>query len=229
MEGVHFEHPISVCSQHISKLLIVPKLSWPIQMHSLSILPIFLIAHSIFGSKYRHLYQRPNHNEQARPTRDPHPLPIIRLISEGENVSAKHRTALPARGQERKSTGSFGVCGMGVGDPGEDQGGGGEDDGGEHDAEVADAYAGARCEADVADCGGHGGGCDEGATDAETVGDIGCGDHNYEGEDVGRRAEAVGLNGGEGAHFGDDGGNEEREGREADIAAEVHDRGWVAW
>ena len=53
----------------------------------------------------------------------------------------------------------------------------------------------------------------------ELVGEPAEGDDCQEAEDVGRRGEALALDARESAHFGDDGGDEEGEGGEGDVAA----------
>lgn len=69
---------------------------------------------------------------------------------------------------------------------------------------------------------------DERSTQPDAIGDEGAGDNGYPAYDVGRRAEAVGLDLREGAHFRNDGRHEEREGAETDVAAKVHEGGEVA-
>lgn len=66
------------------------------------------------------------------------------------------------------------------------------------------------------------GGCEgaEGASHFELVGQPAEGDDREEAEDVGRGGEALGLDAGEGAHLGDDGGDEEGERGEGDVAGE---------
>lgn len=66
------------------------------------------------------------------------------------------------------------------------------------------------------------GGCEsaEGSSHLELVREPAEGDYGEETEDVGRGGQALALDAGEGAHFGDDGGDEEGEGGEGDVAVE---------
>ena len=76
---------------------------------------------------------------------------------------------------------------------------------------------------DEADGGDHCSEEDEGAAQLVAVGKPGQEYDHEETEEIWRRGEAVGLLAGVGAHLGDDGGHEEREGSEANVDTEVHD------
>jgi len=114
-----------------------------------------------------------------------------------------------------------------VQDPGEDVADAGEDaGGGEEDAGVARPSLLGGGEEDVAEGAGKGEEEDHEAALLGAVGDVGRGDGEEEGEKVGWGGEALGLDGGE-AHLGEDGGEEDGEGGEGDVAGEVHQGGEV--
>jgi hypothetical protein len=70
----------------------------------------------------------------------------------------------------------------------------------------------------------------EGPAQLEFVREPAEGDDGEEAEDVGRGGEALALDAGEGAHFGDDGGDEEGEGGEGDVAVrELVSEGVGSW
>ena len=107
---------------------------------------------------------------------------------------------------------------MNIRDPGQQQRHGREDLDAQEDAEVARAGRGRRRVDDEAyprqrRCEGA-----EGPAHLELVREPAEGDDGQEAEDVGRGGEALALDSRERAHFGDDGGDEEGEGGEGDVA-----------
>ena len=79
------------------------------------------------------------------------------------------------------------------------------------------------CEQDVTECADQGEEDDGDAALLGAVCDVGGCDDEEEGDEVGGRGEALGVDGGE-AHFGEDGREEDGEGGEGDVAGEVHQR-----
>lgn len=110
---------------------------------------------------------------------------------------------------------------MRVGDPGQGECYGGEDYSCQEDPEVPHCNGFLGREQDVADCSYETRACDEGTADPDSVREESRGDNYDEAEYVRRGGETVALDGGESTHFGDDGWDEERQGSEADVAAEV--------
>ena len=111
---------------------------------------------------------------------------------------------------------------MVVEDPGEDVADAGEDAGGcKEDAGIPRSGFLCRGQQDVAESADEGEDEDDETALLGAVRDVGCRDDEKEGDEVGRGGQPLGIDGGE-AHLGEDGGEEDGEGGEGDVAGEVH-------
>lgn len=186
---------------------------------------VLAITLTILPPQEKDLAQAGDDNDAARSEGHPHALAVVGRVGGREDVGAQDGTALAARGENGQGSAAFRVCRVRVAHPGEDEGDRDEDHHGQEEPEVPRRDGRLRGQDNVADGGDDGRADDERAPQLVPVGDEGACDDGDPAGDVRRGAEPVGLDGREDAHLGDDGGDEQREGGKADVAAKVH-QGW---
>lgn len=169
--------------------------------------------------------QKPVKYHKARA--HPHAHAIVRRVGRRVDACSEERTTLPNEIQDNDAHTAACVRALVVEHPGQDVGDTGEDTcGGEEDAGVPRSDSRCGGEQNVSDGADQREDDDGEATLLGAVGDV-CGDDNDDsGEEVRRRGETLRVNGAK-AHFGQDSRKEDREGREGDIAREIHERGEV--
>lgn len=178
----------------------------------------------IFPPQECHLHATRDDDQEAGAATDPHAFAVIRAFAFGEDVGAQHRTALTSGGQDGQGHEPLALGRVGVAHPGEDHGDADEDQDRQEQAKVPRAHARRGAQDDVTHGRQEGGDDDKGAPVADPVRPPGAAADGEEAKHVGGRGQAVGLDGAEGPHLRDDGRDEEGEGREADVAAKVHER-----
>lgn len=193
-------------------------------MDDVPLLAILLIALPIGAGQDDHLHARGDDDQQTGAARDPHALAVVGPVTLGEDVRSQDGTTLAAGGEDGQGGGALRVGGVGVADPGEGHGDADEDEHGEEEAKVAWADARRGAQDDVADGGEERRDRDKGAPVADPVGQERRPVDRQEAEHVRRRREPVALDRAERPHFADDRRHEERQRREAHVAAKVHQR-----
>lgn len=188
----------------------------------MNVAAVLAIAATILPPQEEDLAKAGDDNDAARPEGHPHAPTVVRRIGGREDIGAQNGTALAPRGEDGQGRAALRVRRVRVAHPGEDEGDGDEDHHRQEEPDVPRRDGRLRAEDDVADGGDEGGADDERAPELVSVGDEGARDDGDPARGVGRGAEPVGLDRREGSHLGDDGGDEEGERGEADVASEVH-------
>lgn len=194
----------------IAEHLVISPLLPDIQVNPVPILAVLGVSLPVRPPKHHHLQTRTDDHQQAGAARNPHPLPVIRLVCLWEDVRAQHRSTLSHRGQDGQPRGSLRVGRVRVGHPGENESDADEDLCGEEETKVSGCDARGRAEENVAHRGNQSGTRDKGPADADTIRDKRDEHYHDPAQQVGRCGKAVGLNRAERPHFGDDRGHEER-------------------
>lgn len=148
--------------------------------------PVLAIPLPIRPPQHNTLHARKKKHHNTRPTANPHPLAIIRLIGTREDIRAQNRPTLPKRRKYRERARPLTVRRMRIPHPSEHHGHRYENLRREEQAEIAHRHRVAGREKDVADSGDEAGERDERPADVEAVGKVGDGDDHDPAEEIRR-------------------------------------------